>query len=176
MPKNKLNAKTLRQKIPSKKEINQINRQPVYLILDNILDTFNIGSFFRLADAIAAEKIYLCGKMVTPPNPKIHRASIGTWRWVPWEHHSSTINLIKKLKKDKVFTVAAELNPKSIDYKKLKINTPIALVIGHESRGVAPEILKEVDQIVKIPMLGINKSLNVLVSASVILYDWISKI
>jgi len=166
----------LRVSNPTKEQIGSINHQPIYIVLDNVLDTFNIGSFFRLADAIAAEKIFLCGQTVTPPNIKIHRASIGTWRWVPWEHKQSTTKVIKDLKKQGVMTVAVELGKNSINYKKLKIKTPIAIIVGHESFGISKEVVEMADKHVQIPMLGVNKSLNVLVAASVVVYDWINKI
>jgi tRNA G18 (ribose-2'-O)-methylase SpoU len=171
-----LNAQQLRKSQPSEKEIKKIKRQPIVLVLDNILDTFNTGSFFRLADAIAAEKIYLCGQMVTPPNIKIHRASVGTWKWQPWEHYPSTLKLIKKLKREGYFTVAAEQTDSSIPYTQFKPHTPLVLVIGHESRGVDKQVLTEVDQVVELPLLGVNKSLNVLVAASAIVYHWLEKI
>ncbi len=69
----------------------QIKRNPLVLVLDNVLDTYNIGSFFRLGDALGVQKIYLCGPVVTPPNIKIHRASIGTWKWVPGLQFESTL-------------------------------------------------------------------------------------
>jgi len=170
-----LNAKQLRIAKPTKKQIKSINHQPIYIVLDNILDTFNIGSFFRLADAVAVEKIFLCGKTVTPPNIKIHRASVGTWRWVPWEHKRSTESVITDLKEQGILTVAVELSKNSINYKKLKIKTPIALIIGHESFGISKKVLDLVDKTVRIPMFGVNTSLNVLVAASIVVYDWINK-
>lgn len=171
----KLNAKQLRISNPSLEQLRHLHHFPIILVLDNIIDTFNIGSFFRLADAIAAKKIYLCGRTITPPNVKIHRASIGTWRWVPWEHKLSTLEVVKKLKGKGYQTVAAEQSRESIPYTKFKPNFPTALVVGHETIGVSKEVLAEVDKIVEIPMFGVNLSLNVLVSASIILYDWLTK-
>ncbi len=174
----KLNAKQLRQSRVGEaaQKQSQLKRNPIVLVLDNVYDTYNIGSFFRLADALAVEKIYLCGKVVTPPNIKIHRASIGTWKWVPWEQSNSTLEVVQKLKKSGYQTVAVELSDKSIDYKKTKYNYPIAIIAGSESNGVGEEVLKLVDQTVEIPMYGFNISLNVLVATSVIAYDAVSKI
>lgn len=172
----KLNAKQLRKSQPKPEDLTKIKRLPIVLILDNIQDTFNIGSFFRLADAITAEKVYLCGETTTPPNVKIHRASVGTWRWIPWEYHRSPANLIKKLKRKNYLIVAAEQTNNSIPYNKLKLRVPVALIVGHESRGVSQEVLALADQIVELPLLGVNRSLNVLVAASVILYHWLEKL
>ena len=152
-----------------------IKRNPIVLVLDNVLDTYNIGSFFRLADAIAAEKIYLCGPVVTPPNIKIHRSSIGTWKWIPWENFNSTVECVKKLKAEDYQIVACEQDKNSVQYSKAKYKFPLALIAGSESKGISPEVLKLVDQIVEIPMYGINISLNVLIATSIISYHILSK-
>jgi 23S rRNA (guanosine2251-2'-O)-methyltransferase len=174
----KLNSHQIRQSREgdAKKLQTQIKRNPIVLVLDNVLDTYNIGSFFRLADAIGAEKIYLCGPVITPPNIKIHRSSIGTWKWIPWQHFDSTIDCLKQLKADNYKIIACEQDKKSVNYLDAKYNFPIAIIAGSESYGVSSEVLKLVDQIVEIPMHGINVSLNVLVATSIISYDILSKI
>lgn len=160
----------------SQKLQKEINRNPIVLVLDNVLDTYNIGSFFRLADALGAEKIYLCGPVVTPPNIKIHRASIGTWKWIPWEQFDSTIDCLKQLKSEGYQIVACEQDKTSVNYLKAKYQSKVAVIAGSESYGISKEVLKMVDQIVEIPMYGINISLNVLVATSIISFDILSKI
>lgn len=160
----------------SEKLQKEINRNPIVLVLDNVLDTYNIGSFFRLADAVGAEKIYLCGPVVTPPNIKIHRASIGTWKWIPWEQFDSTVECLKKLKSEGYQVVACEQDKTSVNYLQAKYKNKIAVIAGSESYGVSKEVLKIVDQIVEIPMYVINISLNVLVATSVISFDILAKI
>jgi len=174
----KLNSHQIRKsrEVDAKKMQSLINRNPIVLVLDNVLDTYNIGSFFRLADAIGAQKIYLCGPVVTPPNIKIHRASIGTWKWIPWQQFDSTVDCIKQLKSDGYEIVACEQDKSSVNYLKAKYNFPVALIAGSESYGVSKEVLKLVDKIVEIPMYGINVSLNVLVATSIISYDILAKI
>jgi len=173
----KLNSHQIRKsKIGESQKLQKdIKRNPIVLVLDNVLDTYNIGSFFRLADAIAAEKIYLCGPVVTPPNIKIHRSSIGTWKWIPWEHFENTIDCINQLKKNGYQVVACEQDKKSVNYQKAKYKFPVAIIAGSESYGVSHEVLQKTDQIVEIPMYGINVSLNVLVATSIISYNIISK-
>ncbi len=167
-----LNSHQLRKtKLGIAKKIGEnVKKQEIVLVLDNVLDTYNIGSFFRLADAIGAQKIYLCGPCVTPPNIKIHRASIGTWKFVPWEHFENTNECLKTLHKNGYFLVACEQDDKSLLYTKTKYKFPLALVLGSEVNGIGKNTLKNIDQIVEIPMFGVNKSLNVLVAASVISY------
>ena len=174
----KLNSHQIRKsrEVAAKKLQTKIKRNPLVLVLDNVLDTYNIGSFFRLADALGAQKIYLCGPIVTPPNIKIHRASIGTWKWIPWEQFDSTIECLQYLKSQGYQTVACEQNKKSVDYRQAEYKSPIALIAGSESMGISTQVLKKVDQIVEIPMYGINISLNVLVATSIISYDILTKI
>ena len=174
----KLNSHQIRKsrEVEAKKLQTKINRNPIVLVLDNVLDTYNIGSFFRLADALGAEKICLCGPVVTPPNIKIHRASIGTWKWIPWEQYDSTIDCLSQLQQQGYQIVACEQDKTSVNYLQAKYQKAIAVVAGSESYGVSPEVLKMVDQIVEIPMYGINVSLNVLVATSIISFDILSKI
>ena len=102
----KLNAQQLRN-LEEKKALGTskvVKRNPIFFILENIYDTYNIGGLFRLADAISVEKIYLCGEMEIPPNHKIKKASIGTYKVVDWEYKRSAeaaiadLNLKLKMK------------------------------------------------------------------------------
>src|SRR4030067_1988611 len=103
---SKLNARQLRKSDPKHTELKKIKRNPIYLVLDNVIDTYNIGSLFRLADAIAAEKIYICGDTEYPPSSRIHKAAVGTEEWVPWEKVDSTTSVVKKLKSEGICTLA----------------------------------------------------------------------
>ncbi|MFC1600534.1 TrmH family RNA methyltransferase [Patescibacteria group bacterium] len=168
----KLNAKQLRDSNPTQSQLKAIKRNPIYFVLDRIIDTYNIGSLFRLADAVACKKVYLCGKMETPPQSRIHKAAVGTENWVPWGIMPSTLDAVKLLNKKNVQSIAIEQHPKSISYKSLnkKLKFPVALIIGHEMRGIEKEVLEKVDLIVELPMFGINKSFNTWGAASVVAY------
>lgn len=203
----KLNAKQLRD-LEEKKaqgEMKEVKRNPIYFILENIYDTYNIGGIFRLADALAVKKIYLCGDMETPPNHKIKKASIGTYKIVEWQYCKSAKEAIDDLQNSefkiqsselnsksriinskfnsefitlnsKLSIVAVEQSPKSVEYTKADYSFPVALIFGNESYGVLSETLKLADQIVEIPMYGINKSLNVIVSAAIVSYHVINRL
>lgn len=168
----KLNSKQLRKIKPEGKEMKQIKRNPIYFVLDNVIDTYNIGSLFRLADAVAAEKLYICGgDSEYPPNSRIHKAAVGTEEWVFWEYKSSTIETIKNLKDKGVYIVAVEQDKEAISYQSLAISHwPTAIVVGNETTGVSKEVLDMADIIVELPMFGVNKSLNVWGSAAIIAY------
>src|SRR5713226_9237224 len=95
----KLGASQLRTTKSTDRERSQIKRNPVYIILDSVLDTYNVGAIFRLADAVAAEKVILCGLTETPPHTRIKKASINTTEWVSWEYCETAVEAIKKVKK-----------------------------------------------------------------------------
>lgn len=166
----KLNAKQLRKSEPTDRELKKIKRNPIYLVLDQVIDTYNIGSLFRLADAVAVTKMYLCGNMEYPPSSRIHKAAVGTEAWVPWEKKESTLETIKKLKKKGVQIIAVEQDKRSISYKDLKPNFPIAIIVGNETEGIQKQVLDAADVITEMPMFGINKSFNAWGSAAIIAY------
>lgn len=200
----KLDAKQLRE-LEEKKvrgELHQVKRRPLYFILENIYDTYNIGGLFRLADALACEKIFLCGETEIPPNSRIKKASIGTYKIVPWEYCKTAKYAIDHFKDESIkflsrvnssseesdssdihsrknfissSLIAVEQSSKATPYTQANYNFPLALIFGNESYGILPETLKLVDQIVEIPMWGINKSLNVIVSAAIVSYWAVSR-
>ena len=169
---NKLKADELRLSEPSLADIAKIKRRQIYIVLDNILDTYNIGSIFRLADAVGAAKIYICGNSAIPPYHRISKAAVGTEKWVPWEHTSTVVEAITniKLQIPNIKVIAIEQDERSIDYTKADITEPVVFIVGHETTGVSAEALKLADEIVELPMHGVNVSLNVMVSLAIVLY------
>ncbi len=170
----KMNAKQLRSL--ENQQINPKNKLPIFIILDNVLDTYNIGGIFRLADAVGAKRVYLCGKTETPPNPRIKKASINTTEIVEWEYAESAIKVINDLRmmNNNLQVVAIEQSSKAIQYDKFEYKLPLALVVGNESYGISKEVLDLVDGIVEIPMHGVNISLNVIVSLGIVVYHALS--
>lgn len=174
----KLNAKQLRlfarrdSKRGSEKTSNEI-----YIVLDNVLDTYNIGSIFRLADAVAAKKVYLCAGTEIPPNHRIKKASINTTEIVDWSYSETALQAISELRKanSDIQIIAIEQSAKSIQYDKFEYKMPICLIVGNETTGVSKEVLDSCDVIVEIPMFGVNISLNVMVSLAVVAYHAISR-
>lgn len=171
----RLGAKELRTTIPAKKQLAEIkkNRKEIYFILDSVLDTYNVGGIFRLADAIGVKKIYLSGLTETPPNTRIKKASINTTEWVAWEYKESALDAIQNLKREVkgIQIVAIEQSKKSIQYDKIDYHAPIAFVVGNETSGVSKEVLKASDYIAEIPMFGVNKSLNVIISLGIVAFE-----
>jgi 23S rRNA (guanosine2251-2'-O)-methyltransferase len=174
---NRLKPDELRTTVRDEEKYKKIKRNPIYIILDNVLDTYNIGAIFRLADAVAAEKVIICGESETPPHTRIKKASINTTEWVAWSYSENAVLAIKNLKfKIKNLTVVAiEQDERSVPFQKTEYEFPIALVVGHETHGVSKEVLDMCDKIVELPMYGINTSLNVMVSLGIVLYQIVKK-
>ena len=169
----KFNAQQLRTLQVDSEAIKTIKKQSISIILDNVLDTYNIGSIFRLADALAVEKVYLCGQTETPPNSKIKKASVNTWQWVDWEYVPTAVEAIAKcrLSHADCQIVAVEQDERSVPFQKAHYQLPLTIIVGNESYGVSKEALDMVDSIVELPMFGINTSLNVMVSCGIVLYE-----
>lgn len=172
----KLGAKDLRKTPPTPTTFKTIKRNPIYLVLDRVIDTYNIGSLFRLSDAIAVQKMYICGDTEYPPSSRIHKAAVGTEEWVPWEKADSIAEVIKKLKSEGVQIICVEQSPKSLSYKNLKPTFPCAIVVGNETEGISKEVLTLSDIIVELPMFGVNKSFNVWGSCAVVAYKVLESI
>lgn len=174
----KLNAKELRTSEVDPEIAKSIKKNPIYIVVDNVLDTYNVGSIFRLADAIAATQVILCGETLTPPNSRIKKASINTTGWVDWEYAPTAQGAIAqlKVKSKKLKVFAVEQDKRSKPFYKVAYEFPLAIVVGNETRGVSPEVLDMADTIVELPMWGINKSLNVMVSCGIILYEIMKQI
>lgn len=170
----KLGAKELRTTTPAKSDLGRIKKNPIYIILDSVLDTYNVGGIFRLADAVGAEKVFLCGQTETPPNSRIKKASINTTEWVTWSYSENAVGALQELKSQPRFNrgkiIAIEQTSRSILYSQAEYQFPIAFVVGNETLGVSKEALELADSIVEIPMWGVNKSLNVIISLAIVLY------
>ena len=136
----------------------------LYVVCDNIRSLENIGSIFRTADALAVKKIFLCGISGTPPNHKISKTALGAEKTIPFEYHKQTWRLLKQLKQEKITIVALEQSKKSILYTKFRPKFPLALVIGHEVKGISKKTLDMADNVIHLPMYGTKESLNVSVA------------
>lgn len=173
----KLVAKELRNTVPSKAQLSKIKRREIYFILDSVLDTYNVGGIFRLADAIGVKKIYLCGLTETPPNPRIKKASINTTEWVAWQYFADAKTAISNLKSQisNIQVVAVEQDSRSVPYTAIDYQLPIAFVVGNETTGCTKETLEACDAIAEIPMWGVNTSLNVIISLGIVSFQAVKK-
>lgn len=151
-------------------------KKELYLILDNIRSTYNVGAILRTADGAGVSKVYLVGVTPAPTdkfnrvNSRIAKSALGAEKSVAWENVKSISTLIKKLKKQGVQIVALEQDERSVSYKKFKPQWPCALILGEETEGIPKSILKLCDEIIEIPMKGSKESLNVSVSGGVAIF------
>ncbi|ESU23237.1 putative SpoU rRNA methylase family protein [Flavobacterium enshiense DK69] len=159
-------------------EFKQANKTPLIIVLDDIRSLHNIGSVFRTADAFLIEKIFLCGITATPPNKEIHKTALGATETVTWEYAKDVLEVIDSLKKDNVVVYAVEQVENSVmlnDFQ-VKENQKYALVFGNEVKGVAQEAVHLCDGVIEIPQLGTKHSLNISVSAGIVVWDLFQKI
>lgn len=169
-----LNSKQLREVVdpdPRTLELVRQKRVKMQWILHDIVDTYNVGSIFRLADAMGVEKLWLCGKTECPPNHRIEKASVGTHKWVDWSYAKDSIYVMGEIRKKNsdMKIVAVEQARESVGLGAVELNLPVAVVVGNETEGLSSEVLNEVDTIIEMPMHGINKSLNVAVSLAMVM-------
>ena len=148
-------------------------KTPLILVLDDIRSLHNIGSVFRTADAFLIEKIILCGITATPPNKEIHKTALGATETVSWEHHENVLEVIINLKEENITTLAIEQVESSVFLQDFKVqkDKKYALVFGNEVYGVAQEAVALCDGCIEIPQLGTKHSLNISVSAGIVVWD-----
>ena len=148
-------------------------RFPICFLANDIDVPMNIGSFFRIADALGVEKIFLTGNSVVPPNSKIKKTSRSAEKYVPYEYYPEPISLVSNLKALGYKIVSLELTTKSVDLVNFKISAKdkICLILGSENYGVAEDLLAISDVSVHIPMLGVNSSMNVASACSIATYE-----
>jgi len=148
-------------------------KTPIIIVLDDIRSLHNIGSVFRTADAFLIEKIYLCGITATPPNKEIHKTALGATETVDWEHYTDVVATIEKLKSEDITVFAIEQveNAVMLDNFKIETDKKYALVFGNEVFGVAQKAIAVCDGCIEIPQLGTKHSLNISVSAGIVVWD-----
>ncbi|PVX45306.1 SpoU rRNA methylase family protein [Flavobacterium sp. 103] len=148
-------------------------KTPLILVLDDIRSLHNIGSVFRTADAFLIEKIILCGITATPPNKEIHKTALGATETVTWEHHENVLEVITNLKEENIVTLAIEQVESSVFLQDFKVDKKqkYALIFGNEVYGVAQEAVALCDGCIEIPQLGTKHSLNISVSAGIVVWD-----
>lgn len=153
-----------------------MKKRQVSVLLHDIRSTHNVGSMFRTADALGVTKIYLSGFSPTPldrfnkPRKDIAKVALGAEEAIAWEYIENPQTLIKKLKKEKAKVIGLEQSPKSVDYKKVKVEKSVLFVMGSEVTGIEKKLLSLCDVVAEIPMKGEKESLNVSVAFGVALF------
>lgn len=151
---------------------------PVSIVLDNIRSLNNIGSVFRTADAFLINKIYLCGITATPPHKDIHKTALGATDSVEWEYVEDIMELLERFREKEVKTIAIEQaeGAEMLNEFKPVPNNSYALIFGNEVKGVQQKVVDSCDAVLEIPQFGTKHSLNISVSAGVVIWDFWSKL
>ena len=150
----------------------------IYVIAHNIRSLYNVGALFRLCDGVGVDRLYLTGYTGTPYDDILHqrqrrqisKTALEGLDSVDWEHHLEPLPLIDALRRQNIQIVSLELTRESIQYTSAEYSRDVCLILGNETDGVEQQHLEYSDIIIKIPMHGKGKSLNVISSASVALY------
>lgn len=159
--------------------ISSVKKLPVYVVLNSIRSSYNVGSIFRTSDGAMIEKLYLCGYTPHPPingdhsgNKEVLKTALGATESVNWEYVKDPLTVIKELKSSGIKICALELTDNSKPYFDIsKDDFPLALVVGNEISGVSQEILDQCDFSIEIPQYGIKQSLNVAVAYGIAIFE-----
>lgn len=158
-------------------EFKRIRKTPITIILDNIRSGINVGSIFRTADAFLIEKIILCGITSVPPHKEIRKSALGASNSVDWEFKENSLLAIKELKRKNYHIIAIEQADKSCKLNNYNLpNKAIAIIMGNEIDGVSQDIIDISDEVIEIPQFGTKHSLNVSISAGIVIWELWKKI
>ena len=159
---------------PTAEEFARMERMPVTVVLDNIRSAQNVGSFFRTADAFAAERICLCGITAVPPAREIHKTALGAELTVAWSRHERTADCLEALRREgcRILAVEQVEGSEGLDDFRPEAGVRYALVFGNEVEGVSQEAVDACDGAIEIPQAGTKHSLNVSVAGGAVLWKF----
>ena len=162
----------------SVEDFKNVEKVPIFLVLDNIRSLNNIGSLFRTADAFRLEGLYLCGITATPPHREIHKTALGATESVQWMYREETKEAMTELKNDgyHIWSVEQVEGAVMLDQVQLSAGEKYALVFGHEIRGVDQQVVDMSEQCIEIPQFGTKHSLNISVAAGIVIWELFRRI
>ncbi|MBQ7997161.1 MAG: RNA methyltransferase [Paludibacteraceae bacterium] len=159
-------------------EYREADKLPLVVVLDNVRSQHNVGAVFRTADAMRIERVVLCGICCCPPNQEIHKTALGAEESVEWQYYKETLDAVQALKNEGYTVYAVEqahdsktLEEAAGDVQRDKVqSTKVAVVLGHEVFGVQQEVVDACDGCIEIPQYGTKHSMNVSVTAGIVMY------
>lgn len=162
----------------SAEEFREVEKMPLTVVLDHVRSLHNVGSVFRSSDAFRVESIYLCGITATPPQAEIHKTALGAEDTVAWKYFRNTEDAVAELKENNVEVLAIEQVEGSTmlqDFRPQK-GKKYAIVLGNEVKGVQQEVIDMCDGCIEIPQFGTKHSLNVSVTAGIVIWEFARKL
>ncbi|MCL1607020.1 MULTISPECIES: RNA methyltransferase [Bacteroidaceae] len=159
-------------------EFKESEKMPLVVVLDDVRSLHNVGSVFRTSDAFRVEGICLCGITATPPQPEIHKTALGAEDSVAWTYYKDTLEAVSRLKQDGYTVLAVEQAEGStmLDRWSPEPDGRYAVVLGNEVKGVRQEVVDSCDGCLEIPQYGTKHSLNVSVTAGIIIWEFARKL
>ena len=166
--------RTIEIKRISVEEFHQAEKLPLVVVLDDVRSMYNVGSVFRTSDAFRVEKVILCGITGQPPHPEIHKTALGAEDSVCWEYYASASDAVKQLKADgyEVLSVEQAEGSSMLHQFQPLSGHRYVVVLGNEVKGVHQEIIDMSDGCLEIPQFGTKHSLNVSVTAGIVIYHF----
>ena len=154
-------------------EFHEAPKMPLIVVLDDVRSLHNVGSVFRSGDAFRVEAVYLCGITATPPHPEIHKTALGGEDSVAWRYFPTATEAVESLHNDGFFVYSIEQVEGSTKLQNLQLDTDkrYAVVLGNEVKGVHQEVVDASDGCIEIPQLGTKHSLNVSVTAGIVVWE-----
>lgn len=151
---------------------------PLVVVLDHVRSLNNVGSVFRTSDAFRVETIYLCGITACPPHAEIHKTALGAEESVDWLYFKDTMEAVEKLKAEGYVVCAIEQAEGSTMLDKLLLDKTkkYAVILGNEVKGVQQNVVDNCDMCVEIPQYGTKHSLNVSVTAGIVIWDFFQQL
>ena len=151
---------------------------PLVVVLDHVRSLNNVGSVFRTSDAFRVEAIYLCGITACPPHAEIHKTALGAEESVDWLYFKDTMEAVEKLKAEGYVVCAIEQAEGSMMLDKLLLDKTkkYAVILGNEVKGVQQNVVDNCDMCVEIPQYGTKHSLNVSVTAGIVIWDFFQQL
>jgi len=151
---------------------------PLIVVLDHVRSLHNVGSVFRTSDAFLVEAIYLCGITACPPHTEIHKTALGAEDTVDWTYFKDTLEAVDNLKKNGYTICAIEQAEGSVmlDNLLLDNNKKYAVILGNEVKGVQQIVVDNCDLCIEIPQYGTKHSLNVSVTAGIVIWDFFKQL
>ena len=155
-------------------EFKAARKLPLVVVLDNVRSLHNVGSVFRSCDAFRIEAVYLCGITATPPSAEIHKTALGAEDSVNWKYYESALDAVEELKQKGYFVYSIEQVEGSENMAKISLDASkrYAVVLGNEVKGVEQAVVNASDSCLEIPQLGTKHSLNVSVTAGIVVWEF----
>jgi tRNA G18 (ribose-2'-O)-methylase SpoU len=158
----------------SVEEFKKAEKMPLVVILDDVRSMHNVGSVFRTADSFRVSEVVLCGITGRPPHAELHKTALGAEDSVDWRYFETALEAVKVLKEEGYTIYSVEQVEHSTKLPNFEIETErkYAVVFGNEVKGVHQEVVDASDGCLEIPQLGTKHSLNVSVTAGIVIYHF----